>query len=231
FAGDDPDLVADLMMAAGAESYSILFPIAQRQAPRFLPLFQAEIARQAGDPEVSEGDKDQLAMRQARAAIALVRLGKAEEVFPLLRHSSDPRLRSFILNWLNPLGADPKVLAGELDRLDRRGSHEGVGRGSPDPAQGLDRRSPASASGVAADSGRPSVRRRGGDPSGARRPAPNSGGIASWLLFPGELIVYDGVTRATWVAKLLPGQTVPVEVIGDVPSPGARFPTVGERLP
>jgi len=32
------------------------------------------------------------------------------------------------------------------------------------------------------------------------------------------------------VAKLLPGQTVPVEVIGDVPSPGARFPTVGERL-
>ena len=47
----------------------------------------------------------------------------------------------------------------------------------------------------------------------------------------GELIVYDGVTRATRVAKLLPGQTVPVEVIGSVPSPGARYPTVGELLP
>jgi hypothetical protein len=47
----------------------------------------------------------------------------------------------------------------------------------------------------------------------------------------GELIVYDGVTRATRVAKLLPGQTVPVEVIGVISSPGARFPTVGERLP
>ena len=47
----------------------------------------------------------------------------------------------------------------------------------------------------------------------------------------GELIVYDGVTRATRVAKLLPGQTVPVEVIGVVPSPGARLPTVGERSP
>ena len=46
-----------------------------------------------------------------------------------------------------------------------------------------------------------------------------------------ELIVYDGVTRATRVARLLPGQKVPVEVIGDVRSPGARFPTVGERLP
>jgi hypothetical protein len=47
----------------------------------------------------------------------------------------------------------------------------------------------------------------------------------------GELIVYDGVTRATRVAKLLPGRTVPVEVIGDVPSPGAGLPTIGERLP
>jgi hypothetical protein len=47
----------------------------------------------------------------------------------------------------------------------------------------------------------------------------------------GELIIYDGVTRATRVAKLLPGQSVPVEVIGHLPSPGARYPTVGERLP
>jgi hypothetical protein len=47
----------------------------------------------------------------------------------------------------------------------------------------------------------------------------------------GELIIYDGVTRATRVAKLLPGQTVPVEVIGSVSSPGAAFPTVAERLP
>jgi hypothetical protein len=47
----------------------------------------------------------------------------------------------------------------------------------------------------------------------------------------GELIVYDGVTRATRVAKLLPGRTVPVEVIENISSPGARYPTVGERLP
>ncbi len=47
----------------------------------------------------------------------------------------------------------------------------------------------------------------------------------------GELIVYDGVTRATRVAKLLPGRTVPVEVIGPIRSAGARFPTIGERLP
>ena len=69
-------------------------------------------------PAVTEEIKDRLAERQARAAVALVRMGKAEEVWPLLRHSADPRLRSFIVNWLNPLGADPKAIAAELDRLD-----------------------------------------------------------------------------------------------------------------
>ncbi len=115
-------------------------------------------------PVVSEQVKDQLAERQARAAIALVRMGKADEVVPLLRHTPDPRLRSFIVNYLNPLGADPRIIAAEFDRLDD------VGRGSPDPAQEPDRRSRALG---------PTVRRRDrfgpsedGDPPGAGRPAP-----------------------------------------------------------
>ena len=69
-------------------------------------------------PVESEEAKDRLAERQARAAVALVRLGRASEVWPLLRHSADPRLRSFMINWLNPLGADPNRIAAELDRLD-----------------------------------------------------------------------------------------------------------------
>jgi tetratricopeptide (TPR) repeat protein len=68
-------------------------------------------------PTVQEDVKDRLAERQARAAIALARLGKPEEIWPLLRHSADPRLRSFIINWLNPLAADPKLIAAELARL------------------------------------------------------------------------------------------------------------------
>jgi len=69
-------------------------------------------------PVITEQTRDRLAERQARAAVALVRMGKAEEVWPLLRHSADPRLRSFIVNLLYPLGADPIVIAAELDRLD-----------------------------------------------------------------------------------------------------------------
>ena len=110
-------------MDADHKSYAAFFPIAQTHAEKVIPLFQSEIAKKA---TISDTDKDiemvkdRLAERQARAAIALVRMGKASEIMPLLRHSADPRLRSFIVNWLNPLGADPKPIAAELDRHRRR---------------------------------------------------------------------------------------------------------------
>jgi formylglycine-generating enzyme required for sulfatase activity len=69
-------------------------------------------------PAASEQTKEELAERQARSAIALLRMGQAGETWPLLRHSAEPSVRSFIINWLSPLGADPKMLAAELDRLD-----------------------------------------------------------------------------------------------------------------
>ena len=111
YASDQPNLLADLLMDADFKAYAAFFPIAQRQAAKTLPLFQAEIRKQATIPDSdkdSEMDKDRLAERQARAAIALLRMGKAGEIIPLLRHSADPRLRSFIVNWLKPLGADPR---------------------------------------------------------------------------------------------------------------------------
>ncbi len=48
----------------------------------------------------------------------------------------------------------------------------------------------------------------------------------------GRLKLMDGVTRATRVAKLLPGTLIRVEVIEEKPnSDYSTYPTVGERLP
>ena len=80
YASDDPNLIADLLMDADPKAYAAFFPIAQRQEAKTLPLFQAEIAKKATIPESdkdSEMVKDRLAERQARAAIALLRMGKA----------------------------------------------------------------------------------------------------------------------------------------------------------
>ena len=47
----------------------------------------------------------------------------------------------------------------------------------------------------------------------------------------GALVITNGVTRATRVAKLLPGVLIRVEVIGEQKSPVGHYPTVGDRLP
>jgi len=47
----------------------------------------------------------------------------------------------------------------------------------------------------------------------------------------GAIVVYDGVTRATRIAKLLPGQKVEIEIIDVLATPAAWLPTVGDKLP
>ena len=47
----------------------------------------------------------------------------------------------------------------------------------------------------------------------------------------GALVISNDVTRATRVAKLLPGALIQVEVIGNQKTPVSHYPTVGDRLP
>jgi len=47
----------------------------------------------------------------------------------------------------------------------------------------------------------------------------------------GELVINNGVTRATRIAKLAPGTLVRVEVIDDLPIPVGSFPSIGDLIP
>lgn len=47
----------------------------------------------------------------------------------------------------------------------------------------------------------------------------------------GVLVLYNGVTRATRIAKLTPGTRIRVEVIGKLPRAFAADPTIGDVLP
>jgi hypothetical protein len=46
----------------------------------------------------------------------------------------------------------------------------------------------------------------------------------------GVLEIIDGVTRATRVAKLAPGCTVRVEIIGRLRQPRGQNPKIGDRI-
>jgi hypothetical protein len=47
----------------------------------------------------------------------------------------------------------------------------------------------------------------------------------------GELVINNGVTRATRIAKLSPGTTVRVEVIDDLPIPVGSYQSIGDLIP
>jgi formylglycine-generating enzyme required for sulfatase activity len=66
-------------------------------------------------PVPGEEAKEALARRQAMAAVALLQLGEAGPVWPLLRHRPDPRLRSWLIHGLGQAETDAGLL---LDRLE-----------------------------------------------------------------------------------------------------------------
>jgi hypothetical protein len=59
-------------------------------------------------------------------------------------------------------------------------------------------------------------------------------GMPPLIVFEGSdgvLVVYNGITRATRIAKLAPGTLVRVEVIGQFRSPFGSEPKIGDLLP
>lgn len=84
----------------------------------------------------------------------------------------------------------------------------------------------------------PSSRRQGADPAKLARQIALFGRSAVGMPPPwvyegtdGVLVLYNGVTRATRIAKLSPGTLIRVEVIGMLPKPYASDPKVEDRLP
>jgi formylglycine-generating enzyme required for sulfatase activity len=120
YAVDEPRLLSDLLLEADPARFRTLFRVAERQGEKILPFIRDELARKPPDGEGWEQAKHELAGRQARAALALARLGKTEVVWPLFRHCPEPELRSLIINWSKPLGVDCGVLAAEFQRLTAR---------------------------------------------------------------------------------------------------------------
>ena len=112
YASDQPNVLSNLLMDSEKDHFTVLFKKLKAHQEVVVPLLKEEMVKSL--PEATEVEKDGLAKRQARAAIALVRLGQANEVWPKLQHKPDPRLRSFIVNWMAPLGVNPQQIASEL---------------------------------------------------------------------------------------------------------------------
>jgi serine/threonine protein kinase/formylglycine-generating enzyme required for sulfatase activity len=114
YAADQPRVLAELLMGADGEQFAAIYPKFREQGERGLPVLTAEVDRRLPD-DARDGAKEKLARRQANAAVALLRLGRPGKVWPLLKHSPDPRGRSYLIHRLAPLGADPGEVINRLE--------------------------------------------------------------------------------------------------------------------
>jgi serine/threonine protein kinase/formylglycine-generating enzyme required for sulfatase activity len=113
YAADQPATLAELVKDADVEQYGVLLPKLTSAGPEALASMTEELAREAR-PGMIDQEKETLAKRQANAAVTVLHLGHPELVWPLLKHRADPRLRSYILHLLNPLGIESQELSQRL---------------------------------------------------------------------------------------------------------------------
>ena len=108
----------DLLQDSHAKEFTVVFPEIERRREQMLPLLERAIREDDGPPAAGEAEKDRRAERLAKAATALFRLGARDQVWSLLAHSSDPRVRSFLIHWLTRVGDEPGVVLGCLQKID-----------------------------------------------------------------------------------------------------------------
>ena len=66
--------------------------------------------------KVSDDDREKLARRQANAAVGLLRMNQMGKAWQVLKHSRDPRARSYLIHRLSPLGVAAGAIVKQLDR-------------------------------------------------------------------------------------------------------------------
>ncbi|MDG2222409.1 MAG: SUMF1/EgtB/PvdO family nonheme iron enzyme [Rubripirellula sp.] len=106
YLSDDADDLFGLLVDSNEKQFEPMFSKLQNHQDRAKKLADAEIAKSL-PTESSEADQEALAMRQANAAVMLLRMNAADPVWPLLKQNSNPRARSYLIHWLSRRGGKP----------------------------------------------------------------------------------------------------------------------------
>jgi serine/threonine protein kinase/formylglycine-generating enzyme required for sulfatase activity len=114
YAAEQPEELFDLLADAEQFQFGVLFDKLARHKDRAVVLATAELARRPSE-NANESEKESLAKRQANAAVALLRLGSPDPVWPKLKAGPDPRVRTYIIHWLGPLGGEPRAILQRFD--------------------------------------------------------------------------------------------------------------------
>jgi formylglycine-generating enzyme required for sulfatase activity len=107
--------LVELAVSASASQFETFFSKLTDHEEHAAVFLERVLEEKCGQ-ESSQQERDRLAKRQASAAVALLRLGRQDQLWPLLKHRSDPRTRSYLIHRLSSLGADHRAILSRLDR-------------------------------------------------------------------------------------------------------------------
>ena len=112
YADQSPEELAKLLLDADDRQFSVVYPRIKELKDKICPILTEVLeAKPAAEAEV-----ELLSKRQANAAITLSRMEDSGEVlWPLLRHSADPRRRSYLIHRLGPYGISAEKIVTRLD--------------------------------------------------------------------------------------------------------------------
>jgi formylglycine-generating enzyme required for sulfatase activity len=104
------DYVLGEMLDASEQQFPIICDaVVHAEKERVVRLAREELAKPPKS-QASPDDVEAMARRQAKAAVALLRCGDYEDFAPVLKQTSDPRVRSYVVHWAAPFGTDPVLL-------------------------------------------------------------------------------------------------------------------------
>lgn len=116
YAADQPGVLANLLMDADEKQFAVIYPKLTERGEQIVPVLTDEIDKKLpADLPSSDEKREKLAKRQTNAAVALLRMNQPAKVWPLLKHSPDPRVRSYLIHRLSALGADAGAIINRLE--------------------------------------------------------------------------------------------------------------------
>jgi formylglycine-generating enzyme required for sulfatase activity len=107
------EIAFDLRKEADTRQFSSLFPKA-REDPQGVEKSMREEGAKKPPLQSTYAQRDKLAGRQANALITLAMLGQSDPLWPALKHSPDPRVRSYLIVRMGPMGLDFGILTKRL---------------------------------------------------------------------------------------------------------------------
>ena len=102
-----------MILDADEKQFALLFPVIKEQSANCLLLLNAELNKSAPQ-NANYALKEMDDKRKANAVVALAKLNQPETIWPLLKHTSTPQMRSYLIDKIALHNVDYKVILNQL---------------------------------------------------------------------------------------------------------------------